>query len=83
VLEVRAARLGPATEPPRVAFAVGRTVGNAVVRNRVRRRMRAAVREHGALLEPGWGYLVRVGPAGANATYGDLSTTLRALLEAS
>jgi ribonuclease P protein component len=80
---VRAARLGPATEPPRVAFAVGRTVGNAVVRNRVRRRMRVAVREHRALLEPGWGYLVRVGPAAAHTTYSDLATTLSALLEAS
>ena len=30
--------------PPRVAFAVGKTIGGAVVRNRVRRRLRAAVR---------------------------------------
>jgi ribonuclease P protein component len=33
------------TEPPRVAFAVGKGMGGAVVRNRARRRLRAAVRE--------------------------------------
>lgn len=31
--------------PPRVAFAVGRTSGPAVARNRIRRRLRAALRE--------------------------------------
>lgn len=30
--------------PPRVAFAIGTTVGGAVVRNRIRRRVRAALR---------------------------------------
>lgn len=46
-------------EPPRVAFAVGKAIGGAVVRNRVRRRLRAAVRElqqHGRL--PGGAYLL-------------------------
>ncbi|MEX2294085.1 MAG: ribonuclease P protein component [Acidimicrobiales bacterium] len=31
--------------PPRVAFAIGRPAGGAVVRNRIRRRLRAALRE--------------------------------------
>ena len=31
--------------PPRVAFAVGRAAGGAVVRNRIRRRLRAALRD--------------------------------------
>ena len=43
--------------PPRVAFAVGRRVGPAVARNRVRRRLRAAVAELAAHLEAG-AYLV-------------------------
>lgn len=34
-----------AAEPPRVAFAVGRASGSAVARNRIRRRLRAALRE--------------------------------------
>jgi ribonuclease P protein component len=31
--------------PPQAAFVVGRTAGGAVTRNRVRRRLRAALRE--------------------------------------
>jgi ribonuclease P protein component len=31
--------------PPRAAFTVGRSAGGAVVRNRIRRRLRAALRE--------------------------------------
>src|SRR5712671_6682489 len=41
-LEVRTAVLGPNVDPPRVAFSVGRGVGDAVTRNLVRRRLRAA-----------------------------------------
>ena len=51
----------PGTEdaPPRVAFAVSRSLGGAVLRNRIRRRLRAALRElraSGRL--PGGTYLV-------------------------
>lgn len=35
---------------PRVGFAVGKLLGGAVERNRIRRRMRAAVRKHLAKL---------------------------------
>ena len=31
--------------PPRAAFALGRSLGGAVLRNRIRRRLRAALRE--------------------------------------
>lgn len=49
--------------PPRVAFAVGRKVGSAVVRNRVRRRLRAAMVDaaRDQRLRPG-AYLVSAGP---------------------
>jgi ribonuclease P protein component len=36
---------GDADTPPRVAFAINRTTGGAVLRNRIRRRLRAALRE--------------------------------------
>ena len=67
-----------------VAYAIGRPVGPAVVRNRVRRRLRAAVREidvatHG--LAPG-AYLVSVRPEAAQATYATLRDDLASALAA-
>jgi len=82
---VSCAVVGPGTEPPRVAYAVGSRVGGAVVRNRVRRRLRAATRAHVQDLEPGRAYLVGAAPGAAGATYARLETalheTLRALRE--
>lgn len=72
--------VGSNREPPRVAFAVGRSVGDAVTRNRVRRHLRAAVREHARILEPGVAYLVRATPDAARNPYADVSNTLGAIL---
>lgn len=79
-LEVRVAEVGAAPEPPRVAFSVGRVVGDAVARNRVRRRLRAALQEHAAQLEPGSAYLVRARPGAERSSYAELASTLRAIL---
>ena len=46
-----------------MAFSVGRSVGSAPVRNRIRRRLRAIARARASQLAPGW-YLV-----GADADY--------------
>ena len=55
--------------PPRVGFAIGRHVGSAVVRNRLRRRLREIVREH----PPASGdYLITTGPAAAALTFAQL-----------
>jgi len=85
-LEVSAALLDtrrePPIDPPRIAFAVGRSVGNAVVRNRVKRRLRAAAREHDAFLRPGWGYLVRATPPASSASYRELADALGMALQA-
>ncbi len=40
-----APREGEVDSPPRAGFVVGKATGGAVVRNRVRRRLRAALRE--------------------------------------
>jgi ribonuclease P protein component len=49
--------------PPRLAFAIGRAVGPAVVRNRLRRQLRARARDLD--LAPG-AYLVHLSPAAAD-----------------
>jgi ribonuclease P protein component len=47
------------TAPPRVGFTVSRQVGNAVERNRVRRRLREAVRTSAApLMQAGSDYVI-------------------------
>jgi ribonuclease P protein component len=63
---------------PRFAYGVGRRVGPAVVRNRVRRRLRAAARELAAG-EPGLApgaYLVTVSPRAVASSYGELRQSL-------
>ncbi len=70
---------GDPAEPPRVAFAIGKRVGTAVVRNRLRRRLRTCLRE--AHLRPG-AYLVVANPDAVNLTYEDLRMNLLRALRA-
>lgn len=70
----------PELDGPRVAFAIGRTAGTAVQRNRARRRLREILRTGD--LAPGlylWG-LTR--PAGS-VTFDDLATAVPQVLAAS
>lgn len=69
-------------DPVRFAYAIGRSVGGAVVRNRLRRRLRAAVRELEAArtLAPGL-YLVGAGPAATGTTPAELRRHLAGALE--
>ena len=67
---------GGADTPCRVGFVVSKAVGVAVVRNRVKRRLRHLVRQRLSLL-PGSGVLVvRATPAAAGATYDALGADL-------
>ena len=54
-----------------MAYAVGRPVGGAVVRNRLRRRMRAVVSQLGPQLRPG-AYLVGAAPEAATLSFEEL-----------
>jgi ribonuclease P protein component len=68
------------SSPPRVAYAVGRRVGGAVTRNRVRRRLRAAVTSHRSQLEPGRAYLLGASPAAAGMSFAELEAAVGQLL---
>jgi ribonuclease P protein component len=59
-----------------VAYAIGRHAGNAVVRNRLRRRLREAVRARAELLERDTAYLVGADPAAATMSFEALSEAL-------
>ena len=69
--------------PPRIAFAVPRSVGGSVIRNKVRRRLRAALRFHSGLLTPGSVYLIGARSGATSATYREIEATLGELLERS
>ena len=71
---------GDPTEPPRVAYTIGRKVGSAVVRNRVRRRLRMLMREAAPTLRPG-AYLIGVGPAAALLPHEELREKLSKALK--
>lgn len=70
-----------AAEPPRVAYAIGRKVGNAVARNRIRRQLRTIVKEPAAQLRPGQ-YLIGVAPLSTQLRFGDLRQTVMQALDA-
>ena len=62
--------------PTRAGFVVSKAVGNAVVRNRVRRRLKALTRERLTALPVGSTLIVRALPAAAEASYTRLATDL-------
>lgn len=66
---------------PRVGFVVSKAVGNAVTRNRVKRRLRHAVRERLAVLPSGSVLVVRALPAAGPASYLELAGDLERCLE--
>ena len=61
---------------PRVGFVVSRAVGNAVTRNRVKRRLRELVRARLRSLPDAGLLVVRALPASAAASYADLARDL-------
>ena len=71
--------------PLQVAYAVGKRVGTAVIRNRVRRRIRGVLVElarSGELGVPGGALLISPGPEVVRRTPDELRNDVRSLLEA-
>jgi ribonuclease P protein component len=62
--------------PTRIGFVVSKAVGNAVVRNRVQRRLRHLAREHLASLPGSAVLVIRALPAAAEASYAELAQDL-------
>jgi len=77
---ISVAALNTDADSVRFAFSIKRTVGNAVVRNRVRRRLREACRIMYPGFSPGWDVLVMAGPRSAGADYKALEAELRELM---
>jgi len=72
---------GDPAEPPRVAYAIGKHVGGATVRNRVRRRLRTIVRDLEPALSPG-AWLIGAAPEVAKLSYGDLKAAVALAIRA-
>jgi len=69
-------RLSAAPDPAgggtRVGLVTSRRVGAAVIRNRVRRRLREICRLHRAMLAPGWLIVVVAKSAAGKASFSEL-----------
>jgi ribonuclease P protein component len=78
---------GGEAPPARAGFVVSKAVGNAVVRNRVKRRLRHLLRARMSQLAPGSLVVVRAQPGAADADHvelaRDLDAALRKLLKGS
>jgi len=64
----------------RFGFATGKRLGGAVVRNRVRRRIREALRVMAPSFQPGWDVLIIARPAIVEADHDSLVGALRRTL---
>jgi ribonuclease P protein component len=64
----------------RVGFSVSKRVGDAVVRNRVKRRLREIVRRRLPQVMPGWDLILTPATAAAQADYGALAGEIDELL---
>lgn len=66
------------TEPPRIGITVTRRVGGAVVRNRIKRRLKSAIAtERGLGFRPGCDYVLIARPLAASVPFASLIEALQ------
>jgi ribonuclease P protein component len=72
-----------ANEQPqsRFGFSIKKTLGGAVVRNRIRRRLREIVRCHRLEIPPGWDIVIHPKPTVASAPFAALTADLLRLVQ--
>jgi ribonuclease P protein component len=63
----------------RFAIAAGRSIGNAVRRNKAKRILREAVRPSLAMITPGWDVVILARKPLSTAPYSEISTALNLL----
>lgn len=71
----------PTAEPSRVGFAAGKKLGKAVVRNRMRRRIREAVRLIWTRVKPGYLLIVIARQGAKDMPFQQLQTRVTELFE--
>ena len=64
----------------RYGISTGKRLGSAVVRNKVRRRLRVILQRLGTDVEPGWDILLVARAAAATATQAELDAALTTLM---
>ena len=62
-----------------VGYAIGRSLGGAVLRNKTRRQLREILSTRESALQPGW-YLIGVQPHAAKRTFAQLGEAMDSLL---
>ncbi len=68
-------------ERTRIGVSAGRSVGNAVRRNRAKRRLREAMRPHLETLPPGWDIVLLARKPLLEAEFNEIQAALRKLLK--
>jgi ribonuclease P protein component len=71
--------IDPTLTTPRVAYAIGRAVGPATTRNRIRRRLRAILRELAPTMPRAW-LLISVAPPAVELTFDQLRVEVTRLI---
>jgi ribonuclease P protein component len=72
---------GPSDRPPRAGFVVGRVVGDAVTRNRMRRQLRHLMAAHLDRIPAGTDLVVRALPSAARLSRQELAGSLSRVLD--